>query len=71
MSLAPSPSGDLTLGHVLRAAGIEDLDAEHRQHFRFSILRVFDPSATTSEVDAAEAHSKRALLSREHGLNRN
>lgn len=46
-------------------------DAEHRQHFRFSILRVFDPSATTSEVDAAEAHYKRALLSREHGLNRN
>ena len=32
---------------------------------------VFGPSATTAEVDAAEAHYKRALLTRQYGLNRN
>ncbi len=39
--------------------------------FRFSILRVFDPSTPTSVVDAAEVHFKTALDSRSHGLNRN
>ncbi len=43
----------------------------HRRHFIFSILRVFGPTATTAEVDAAEAHYKRALLTRQYGLNRN
>ncbi|MEX5300883.1 GIY-YIG nuclease family protein [Kocuria sabuli] len=43
----------------------------HARHFQFSILRVFGPSVPTAEVDAAEAHFKRALLTREHGLNRN
>lgn len=47
------------------------VDASHRRHFVFSILRVFGPSATAAEVDAAEAHYKRALLTRQHGLNRN
>lgn len=47
------------------------LDPTHRQHFVFSILRVFGPSTPTSEVDEAEAHYKRALLTRQHGLNRN
>ncbi|MDQ0733139.1 GIY-YIG nuclease family protein [Arthrobacter sp. B1I2] len=46
-------------------------DADHARHFRFSILRVFAPSATTAQVDAAEAHFKRALLSRQTGNNRN
>ncbi|MEV8130732.1 GIY-YIG nuclease family protein [Pseudarthrobacter oxydans] len=46
-------------------------DAEHARHFRFSILRVFGPSATTAQVDAAETHFKRALLSRQTGHNRN
>jgi hypothetical protein len=40
-------------------------------HFRFSLLRVFDPSTPISKIDAAEAHFKRALDSKAHGLNRN
>jgi len=47
------------------------LDPTHRQHFVFSILRVFGPATPTSEVDEAEAHYKQALLSLTHGLNRN
>ncbi|MSW69090.1 MAG: GIY-YIG nuclease family protein [Actinobacteria bacterium] len=50
---------------------LNGLDPAHRQHFQFSILRVFDPTATTAEVDAAESHFKEALLTRKHGLNRN
>lgn len=46
-------------------------DASHAHHFQFSILRVFAPSATTAQVGAAEAHFKRALLSRQTGHNRN
>lgn len=46
-------------------------DASHARHFQFSILRVFAPSATSMQVDAAEAHFKRALLSRQTGHNRN
>lgn len=44
---------------------------DHARHFLFSILRVFGPSTSSSEVDTAEAHYKRALLTREFGLNRN
>lgn len=47
------------------------LDPNHREHFVFSILRVFGPATPTLDVDEAEAHYKRALLSRTHGLNRN
>ncbi|MBP2436068.1 hypothetical protein JOF34_000654 [Microbacterium amylolyticum] len=39
--------------------------------FRYSLLRVFDPSTPTPEIDAAESHFKVALDSRRHGLNRN
>lgn len=39
--------------------------------FRFSLLRVFDPSTPTREIDAAESHFKHALDTRQHGLNRN
>ncbi|MFE5336091.1 GIY-YIG nuclease family protein [Isoptericola sp. NPDC056573] len=39
--------------------------------FRFSLLRVFDPSTPTRVIDEAESHSKVALDSRAHGLNRN
>lgn len=39
--------------------------------FRYSLLRVFDPAAPTSAIDAAESHFKAALDSRRHGLNRN
>ncbi|MCD9153131.1 GIY-YIG nuclease family protein [Aeromicrobium duanguangcaii] len=47
------------------------VDPDHRQHLQFSILRVFDPSVPTADSDAAEAHFKRAMLTREFGLNRN
>jgi hypothetical protein len=46
-------------------------DARHRQHFQFSILQVFSPSAPAAQVDAAEAHFKRALLTRQFGMNLN
>jgi len=44
---------------------------DHARHFRFSILRVFGPSTSPSEVDDAESHYKRAFMTREFGLNRN
>ncbi|MED5811525.1 GIY-YIG nuclease family protein [Mycolicibacterium sp. 050232] len=44
---------------------------DHARHFVFSILRVFGPSTSSSVVDKAELHYKMALLTREHGLNRN
>lgn len=44
---------------------------DHARHFTFSILRVFGPSTSSSEVDAAESHYKKALLSRHFGLNLN
>ena len=47
------------------------LDPTHSRHFVFSILRVFGPNATPGEVDEAESHYKQALLTRQHGLNRN
>jgi hypothetical protein len=40
-------------------------------NFRFSLLRVFDPSTPTRDIDTAESHFKDALDSRHHGLNRN
>lgn len=46
-------------------------DARHREHFQFSILQVFSPSAPAAQVDAAEAHFKRALLTRRFGMNLN
>lgn len=39
--------------------------------FRYSLLRVFDPSSPQHLVDEAETHFKWALDSRAHGLNRN
>jgi len=45
--------------------------SDHARHFVFSILRVFGPSTSSSEVNAAEEHYKRALMTREFGLNRN
>ncbi|WP_321181474.1 GIY-YIG nuclease family protein [Mycolicibacterium sp.] len=44
---------------------------DHARHFRFSILRVFGPSTSPSEVNDAESHYKRALMTQEFGLNRN
>ncbi|NYG16048.1 hypothetical protein BJ956_000567 [Arthrobacter psychrochitiniphilus] len=39
--------------------------------FQFSVLRALSPGESTAEVDAAEAHYKRSLLTRHFGLNRN
>ncbi len=46
-------------------------DATHPQDYVFSILRVFDPTTPTAEVDAAESHYKEALMTRLHGYNKN
>jgi hypothetical protein len=54
---------------ALRA--LDTVDLSHRHHFQFSILQVFSPSASAAQVDAAEAHFKKALLTRRFGLNRN
>lgn len=35
------------------------------------ILQVFSPSAPAAQVDAAEVHFKRALLTRQFGMNLN
>ena len=58
-------------GGNVELRSLTEVDASHRRHFVFSILRVLGPTATTAEVDAAEAHHKRALLTRQYGLNRN
>lgn len=50
---------------------LAELNLTHRNHFQFSILRVFGPGVSSLEIDAAESHYKRALLTREFGLNRN
>ncbi|GAB2707719.1 GIY-YIG nuclease family protein [Arthrobacter bambusae] len=47
------------------------IQTDHARHFVFSLLRVFGPSTPPSEADAAEAHFKRALMTRKFGLNRN
>lgn len=46
-------------------------DPGHARHFVYSVLRVFDPHDPDGDVDAAETHYKRALLSRDFGHNRN
>ncbi|MBB2985210.1 GIY-YIG nuclease family protein [Terracoccus luteus] len=56
-----------TNGH----GGNVELRALDPSSFRFSLLRVFDPSTPMREIDAAESHFKRALDTRRHGLNRN
>jgi hypothetical protein len=58
-------------GGNLALRQLADLDPTHARHFLFSILRVFGPSVPAADVDEAESHYKRALLTRQHGLNRN
>lgn len=41
------------------------------ERFQFSLLRVFGPDVPGEQVNAAEAHFKSALLSRQFGFNRN
>lgn len=54
-----------TNGH----GGNRDLRGLDPTTFRFSLLRVFDPSTPEPVVNAAESHFKRALDSVRHGLN--
>ncbi|WP_313025343.1 GIY-YIG nuclease family protein [Mobilicoccus sp.] len=55
---------------ALREALEEDPRAVH--NYTFSLLRVFGPQTPQAEIDRAEAHYKRALLTRRpHGFNRN
>ena len=42
-----------------------------RKNFRFSILEVMNKSTPDEVVLEREAHWKRALLTREHGYNKN
>ncbi|GAB2773345.1 GIY-YIG nuclease family protein [Terrabacter koreensis] len=58
-------------GGNIELRALAQCDPDHARHFVFSLLRVFGPDAPNAEVDAAEAHFKRALLTREFGLNRN
>lgn len=59
-------------GGNLALRELAELDPSHTHHFVFSILRVFGPNAITSEVDEAETHYKRALLTRHpFGMNSN
>lgn len=47
------------------------MDAGHPRHYRFSLLQAFPPHTPQAEVNRAESHYKRALLTRTFGLNRN
>ena len=59
-------------GGNLALRELAGLDPSHAHHFVFSILRVFGPNAIASEVDEAESHYKRALLTRHpFGMNSN
>lgn len=56
-----------TNGH----GGNVELQGLDPSSFRFSLLRVFDPSTPRTDNDVAESHFKNALDSCRHGLNRN
>ena len=56
-----------TNGH----GGNVELKTVDPRSFRFSLLRVFDPSTPKADINAAEGHFKVALDSVRHGLNRN
>ena len=64
--------GNRALRELAQASiGAGGTKTDHARHFVFSILRVFGPSTSSSEVDAAESHYKKALMTRQFGLNRN
>jgi len=64
--------GNRALRELAEASiGAGGAKTDHARHFVFSILRVFGPSTASSEVDAAESHYKKALMTRDFGLNRN
>ena len=64
--------GNRALRELAEASvGAGGAKTDHARHFVFNILRVFGPSTSSSEVDAAESHYKEALMTRKFGLNRN
>lgn len=70
--LVNGPDSSIFLaGSSANLSCIAGLDPTHARHFQFSLLRVVGPSVPMVEVDEAESHFKRALLTRQHGLNRN
>lgn len=56
-----------TNGH----GGNVELKKCQRTNFRFSVLRVLDPSTASVDVNVVESHYKTALGTRKHGLNKN
>lgn len=46
-------------------------EATHPQRYQFSLLQVLGPAASSTEIDLAEEHYKRALLSKKFGMNEN
>lgn len=48
-----------------------DADPGCVENFRYSILRVFGLGASPAEINTAEEHYKRVLMTRTHGLNAN
>ncbi|MFI7582160.1 GIY-YIG nuclease family protein [Kocuria sp. M1N1S27] len=63
--------GNVALRELIEDSKDNTAEGDYVRHFVYSILRVFGPSTSSSEVDAAESHYKRALLTRGFGLNRN
>ena len=53
-----------------RSRGHVELKKRERSNFRFSVLRVLDPSTAGADVNAVESHYKTALGTRTHGLNK-
>lgn len=51
--------------------GNVELKKRKPDQFRFSVLRVFDPTVATLDVNAVESHYKETLGTRRHGLNAN
>ncbi len=58
------------LAFASTGGGDSPTPTNHARQSVFSILRVFGPSTSSTEVNAAESHYKRALMTREFGLNR-
>ncbi|MEX5300605.1 GIY-YIG nuclease family protein [Kocuria sp. CPCC 205273] len=63
--------GNVALRELIEDSKGNATEGDYVRHFVYSILRVFGPSTSSSEVDVAESHYKRALLTRGFGLNRN
>jgi len=68
-AVAPTPETATAAASLRGIAGLDPTDSPATPSF--SILRVCGPSVLMAEVDEAESHFQRALITRQHGLNRN